>query len=72
MRKCILVIMLALLAGSCTVGPDYKRPAVDVPTAWRLSEKEAKDLAQTAWWEQFNDPILNNLIATALRETWTL
>ncbi|WP_319587707.1 efflux transporter outer membrane subunit [uncultured Desulfobulbus sp.] len=68
MRNVILVIMLALLAGSCTVGPDYKRPAVDVPTGWRLSEKEAKDLAQTAWWAQFNDPILNNLITTALRE----
>lgn len=68
MRNVILVIMLALLAASCTVGPDYKRPAVDVPTGWRLSEKEAKDLAQTAWWAQFNDPILNNLITTALRE----
>ena len=68
MRNVILVIMLALLAASCTVGPDYKRPTVDVPTGWRLSEKEAKDLAQTAWWAQFNDPILNNLITTALRE----
>jgi multidrug efflux system outer membrane protein len=68
MRNVILVIMLALLGASCTVGPDYKRPAVDVPTGWRLSEKEAKDLAQTAWWAQFNDPILNNLITTALRE----
>jgi len=68
MRNRILVIILALFAVSCTVGPDYKRPAVDVPTGWRLSEKEAQDLAQTAWWEQFKDPILNNLIATALRE----
>lgn len=68
MHNRILVIVLALLTVSCTIGPDYKRPAVDVPVAWRLSEKEAKDLAQTAWWEQFNDPILNNLITTALRE----
>lgn len=68
MRNCILVIMLAVLTGSCTVGPDYKRPAVDMPAGWRLSEKEANDLAQTAWWEQFNDPILTNLITVALRE----
>jgi len=68
MRNRIFIIILALLTASCTVGPDYKRPAVDVPTGWRLSEKEAKDLAQTAWWEQFKDPILNNLITTALRE----
>ncbi|WP_306547109.1 efflux transporter outer membrane subunit [Desulfobulbus sp.] len=68
MRKCILVVMLALLAGSCTVGPDYKRPAVDVPAGWRLDEKEAKDLANSTWWQQFHDPVLNELIAICLRE----
>jgi multidrug efflux system outer membrane protein len=68
MRKCILVVMLALLAGSCTVGPDYKRPAVDVPAGWRLDEKEAKDLANSTWWQQFHDPVLNELIAISLRE----
>lgn len=68
MRNRILVIILALFTASCTVGPDYKRPEVDVPTGWRLSEKEAKDLAQTAWWQQFNDPVLNELITVSLRE----
>jgi multidrug efflux system outer membrane protein len=68
MRKCILVVMLALLAGSCTVGPDYNRPAVDVPAGWRLDEKEAKDLANSTWWQQFHDPVLNELIAISLRE----
>jgi len=68
MRNLILVTILTLLSSSCTLGPDYRRPAVDVPADWRLSEKEAKDMAQTAWWEQFNDPVLNNLIALALQE----
>ncbi|HBD08785.1 MAG TPA: RND transporter, partial [Syntrophobacteraceae bacterium] len=68
MRKYLLVVMLALMIGSCTVGPDYKRPAIDIPAAWRVSDKEAGDLAQTAWWEQFNDPILTNLITVALQE----
>ncbi|HBZ54073.1 MAG TPA: RND transporter, partial [Syntrophobacteraceae bacterium] len=68
MRKYLLVVMLALMIGSCTVGPDYKRPAIDIPAAWRVSDKEAVDLAQTAWWEQFNDPILTNLITVALQE----
>ena len=61
-------IFLALLTGCVTVGPDYKRPAVDTPPAWRFEEKEARDLADTAWWEQFNDPVLNSLIATAFQE----
>jgi multidrug efflux system outer membrane protein len=50
------------------VGPDYVRPPVDAPAAWRLTEPEAKYLANTAWWEQFGDPVLNDLVNTALRE----
>jgi len=50
------------------VGPNYQRPEVDTPQTWRFEEKEAKDAANTAWWEQFNDPVLNDLIQTALRE----
>jgi multidrug efflux system outer membrane protein len=51
-----------------TVGPDYKPPTVDTPAAWRFEEKEVRDLANTAWWEQFNDPVLNGLVETALKE----
>jgi multidrug efflux system outer membrane protein len=50
------------------VGPDYKRPSIDTPANWRFEDKEARDLANTAWWEQFNDPVLNGLVATALKE----
>jgi multidrug efflux system outer membrane protein len=68
MRKPLLVSLVALLVGGCMVGPDYVRPPVDAPAAWRLSEPEVKELANTAWWEQFGDPVLNELVATALRE----
>jgi len=68
MRKFWTILLLALLMGGCTVGPDYKRPAVDVPAGWRLNEKEAKDLANSTWWQQFNDPVLNELITVSLRE----
>jgi multidrug efflux system outer membrane protein len=50
------------------VGPDYKRPSIDTPANWRFEDKEARDLANTAWWEQFKDPVLNGLVATALKE----
>jgi multidrug efflux system outer membrane protein len=50
------------------MGPNYKRPSVDVPQTWRFEDKEAKDVANTAWWEQFNDPVLNELIQDALKE----
>lgn len=60
--------LLALSLSGCMMGPDYIRPAVDAPAAWRISDQSAKDLANTAWWEQFNDPVLNDLVAIALRE----
>ncbi|NJD34149.1 MAG: efflux transporter outer membrane subunit [Betaproteobacteria bacterium] len=68
MRKPLLVSLLALTVSGCMIGPDYFRPAVETPPAWRLSEQNAKDLANTIWWEQFGDPVLNELVATALRE----
>ncbi len=67
MKKAFILLVVVLLAG-CAVGPDYKRPAVDIPQNWRFEDKEAKNLANTAWWEQFNDPVLNDLIQIALRE----
>ena len=68
MRKPLSAALLALLLGGCMMGPDYFRPAVETPPAWRLTEQNAKDLANTAWWEQFGDPVLNDLMSTALRE----
>jgi multidrug efflux system outer membrane protein len=52
----------------CAIGPDYKRPPVEAPAAFRFEIKDARQLANTAWWEQFNDPVLNQLIGIALAE----
>jgi multidrug efflux system outer membrane protein len=67
LKKAIILLVAVALAG-CMVGPDYRRPSVDVPQGWRFEDKEAKDLANTAWWQQFNDPVLNELIQIALQE----
>jgi multidrug efflux system outer membrane protein len=68
MRKRVLSVMAAVVLAGCTVGPDYVRPAVDTPTAWRIDYPKAAEVANTKWWEQFGDPVLNDLIETALRE----
>jgi multidrug efflux system outer membrane protein len=68
MCRFFMVSLFCLILGGCMVGPDYRRPAVESPQAWRFAEKETRELANTAWWEQFNDPALNELIAVALRE----
>jgi multidrug efflux system outer membrane protein len=61
----LVAIVAALLAG-CTMGPDYARPQVDFPAAFRFEPKAAAETANTAWWKQFGDPVLDQLIDTAL------
>jgi multidrug efflux system outer membrane protein len=68
MRKSTLTLALAVFLGGCMLGPDYQRPPVDVPATYRYAEEAAKDVSNTAWWEQFQDPVLNTLIHTALAE----
>ena len=72
MRKSLIAALLALLASGCMVGPDYLRPQVETPPAWRLSDEAANDLANTTWWQQFDDPVLDDLVSTALRENHDL
>jgi outer membrane protein, multidrug efflux system len=68
MRILTFATLLALSASGCTIGPDYVRPDVQTPEAWRIDLPEANEMANTKWWEQFGDPVLNELIETALRE----
>jgi multidrug efflux system outer membrane protein len=65
---CLAACVVACLAAGCAVGPDYKRPAVDAPATFRFDVKDAHDTANTAWWQQFQDPELDRLIGIALAE----
>lgn len=56
---------LLALAG-CTVGPDYHKPDVTAPTAWRSTQPPAESRVvnastDPAWWTIFNDPMLTRL-----------
>ncbi|CAB3767209.1 efflux transporter outer membrane subunit [Paraburkholderia humisilvae] len=64
----ILVATTACVAGCIAVGPDYSRPEVQVPATWRIDLPQAEEVANTTWWEQFDDPVLNDLIQTGLRD----
>jgi len=68
MRNIIISSLLVLTLFGCMVGPNYRRPAVETPQTWRFEEKKAKEAVNTAWWEQFDDPVLNELIQTSLKE----
>jgi multidrug efflux system outer membrane protein len=68
MRAPALCLVACVIAAACAVGPDYQRPATDAPAAWRIDYPQAADVANTRWWEQFGDPVLDQLIDIALRE----
>ncbi|MHA7679673.1 efflux transporter outer membrane subunit [Cupriavidus sp. PET2-C1] len=68
MRISALSLIALLTLGGCLLGPNYQRPAVDTPPAFRFAEAEAKDVVNTTWWVQFQDPVLNDLITIALAE----
>jgi multidrug efflux system outer membrane protein len=69
MASRLAVLSLALAATGCTLGPNYHRPAVPTPPNWRdLPAAEAQSLANTPWWEVFDDPQLQELVRIALQE----
>jgi len=73
----ILMLTPSFLAG-CMVGPNYHRPAVPTPTAYRdLSENpqaqaQAASYADLPWWQVFQDPQLQELIRTAVKQNYDL
>jgi multidrug efflux system outer membrane protein len=73
MRKLLCAgVAAGMLLSGCVIGPDYLRPAVDTPAAWTVSYEAAAGMTDIAWWKQFNDPVLDELIATALNSNLDL
>ena len=67
---------LGIFLGACTVGPNYKRPNTDTPTAYRgLTPEETagastQSLGEQKWWEVFQDEQLQKMIRTALQQNY--
>jgi len=74
--KPLLLFLLAATATACTVGPTFKRPAVDVPPMFRDappdSAANATAFGDQAWWDVFEDDRLRELIDMALRQNFDL
>ncbi len=66
MRKWLLPL---LLCTACSVGLEYEKPAFDLPGTWPWeqgpTDTAALSKVDIAWWEQFQDPVLNDLITEA-------
>jgi multidrug efflux system outer membrane protein len=72
----ISICMAGLFLAGCAVGPNYKRPAVNVPATYHgTAEEEAakavsESLGEQKWWDVFQDQQLQQLIRTALKQNY--
>lgn len=65
-------VALAALAG-CDLGPDYHRPALEIPPAYRASTATAETAWPSEdWWRGFGSPELDALIDQARQENFDL
>ncbi len=66
-KASVLLAMFSLtLLSACAVGPDFTEPEVDFPDTYRTSVMPQAPEADLKWWELFDDPLLFDLVTTAL------
>jgi multidrug efflux system outer membrane protein len=65
MRARAAIVVAALATSACTMGPDYTRPPLDVPAAYRTPTAPIA-VDEGTWWKAFGDPVLDALVDEAI------
>jgi multidrug efflux system outer membrane protein len=75
--RSLSMLALVLMITGCKVGPNYKRPTVDTPASYRgalapdiADTSTAPSLGTQKWDTVFTDPVLQQLIAVALKNNY--
>jgi multidrug efflux system outer membrane protein len=72
--RTLLFLTFGLILAGCVVGPNYKRPSIDAPVVYRGDGQSpfgpAGSLGNEKWSEVFQDPVLQQLIRTALQQNY--
>lgn len=63
----LLPLALALTLAGCSVGPDYHRPATEVPLQFKEAQGWIRatpqdQLSKGEWWAVYRDPVLSDLL----------
>jgi NodT family efflux transporter outer membrane factor (OMF) lipoprotein len=81
MTRLVLVAVAIAAAAGCTMGPNYDRPPVVIPPAYRDVAAaagvappaiDARSLADLPWFDIFKDDALTGLVKTALTQNFDL
>lgn len=62
------LVSLIIYMSGCKVGPDYEQPELSNPEVYRFDEDITDTVVNLMWWDMFDDPVLDTLIAIALEE----
>jgi len=71
-RAAVACFVASLLVTSCALTPDYERPDLKLPADWERGEATEESIANTAWWELYDDAVLVELIERALAQNQDL
>jgi outer membrane protein, multidrug efflux system len=75
-KACFLSLALIAALAGCAVGPNYTRPALSTPAAYRRAASDTnspsgeQSFADLGWWSIYDDPRLKAYIAEALTNSW--
>jgi multidrug efflux system outer membrane protein len=67
--KLFMPSLLVLALAACAVGPDFKKPdTAPAQVASAAKGNYDRSRLETLWWQQFDDPTLNQLVAKSLND----
>ncbi len=76
MRKIIPLLGALGLIGCSYFSPDYHKPDTKVPAKWSSQNSNVESISESlpylAWWQKFNDPVLNQYIESGLNNNLTI
>ena len=75
MKRCLFFVVVSVWTASCTLGPNYRRPTVAMPSAYRdttaaIAQPGPASLADVPWFDLFKDDTLGQLLRTALAQNF--
>ena len=72
-RRLPALLLLGALGACTVVGPDYvPPPEPPLPAAWETADAAAAREEIGAWWQRFNDPVLNELVDRGARQNLSI
>lgn len=68
-RNIVSLLLLMFLLSGCLVGPKYIETMPDLPEKFSFGS-DVDSITNDEWWESFTNPVLDSVIANALRNNY--